>query len=423
MLRNIVMMTWFLFCWILAVQAIWDRYEIDALEASNDTNFMNGADGIDFADFNEDGHDDAVICYEESGFVSAFLYPGKESVQEPWPEIQISNLSVGAEMSIWVDADGDGCLDVCVTREGDSRVVEIFWCDPQNKTRELWPSNTFPDAPSLEWMTAVANDVNRDGNMDIVIGSKKILAEIGWLEAPSKDKRNTSAWTYHKIAPATWIMSLFVRDMDGDGEEDLAVTDRQGLFRWFQYPGAGLENGLWPEYPVGQRNEPEGDLTKLLLFGGFGDVNGDGATDAVAATDFESGSLGVTIFYRTTPDDSFPEWGPSEFLLLPPSLTKAKAANPGDLTLDGKMEIAFSCEVRGGENHCVGYFVQTDVGWEYIDVSGSVGQKFDDIILRDIDLDGDLDMVTCEEVDDLGVIWYKNPRNIFFEGLPHSHLH
>jgi hypothetical protein len=27
----------------------------------------------------------------------------------------------------------------------------------------------------------------------------------------------------------------------------------------------------------------------------------------------------------------------------------------------------------------------------------------------DLDGDGDLDVITCEEVDQLGVIWYENP--------------
>ena len=29
--------------------------------------------------------------------------------------------------------------------------------------------------------------------------------------------------------------------------------------------------------------------------------------------------------------------------------------------------------------------------------------------LLDLDADGDLDVITCEEVDNLGVVWYENP--------------
>ena len=43
------------------------------------------------------------------------------------------------------------------------------------------------------------------------------------------------------------------------------------------------------------------------------------------------------------------------------------------------------------------------------DISGADGIKFDRIELLDLDADGDLDVITCEERDNLGVIWYENP--------------
>jgi hypothetical protein len=47
------------------------------------------------------------------------------------------------------------------------------------------------------------------------------------------------------------------------------------------------------------------------------------------------------------------------------------------------------------------------------EVSGPAGIKFDRIELCDIDGDGDLDVLTCEERHmkrGLGVFWYENPR-------------
>ncbi len=43
------------------------------------------------------------------------------------------------------------------------------------------------------------------------------------------------------------------------------------------------------------------------------------------------------------------------------------------------------------------------------DIAGRVGTKFDLIELLDLDQDGDLDVITCEEVENLGVVWYENP--------------
>ena len=38
-----------------------------------------------------------------------------------------------------------------------------------------------------------------------------------------------------------------------------------------------------------------------------------------------------------------------------------------------------------------------------------MGVKFDLVELVDLDGDGDLDAITCEEVDNLGVFWFENP--------------
>ena len=42
-------------------------------------------------------------------------------------------------------------------------------------------------------------------------------------------------------------------------------------------------------------------------------------------------------------------------------------------------------------------------------MSGPEGVKFDRIELLDLDADGDLDIITCEESHQLGVFWYENP--------------
>jgi hypothetical protein len=51
----------------------------------------------------------------------------------------------------------------------------------------------------------------------------------------------------------------------------------------------------------------------------------------------------------------------------------------------------------------------TDPLWLTHNVSGRVGTKYDLVELIDLDDDGDLDILTCEERDDLGVVWYENP--------------
>lgn len=47
--------------------------------------------------------------------------------------------------------------------------------------------------------------------------------------------------------------------------------------------------------------------------------------------------------------------------------------------------------------------------WDRHEISGAPGVKYDNLELLDLDGDGDLDVVTSEQIEQLGVIWYENP--------------
>ena len=60
----------------------------------------------------------------------------------------------------------------------------------------------------------------------------------------------------------------------------------------------------------------------------------------------------------------------------------------------------------------IGLFVASsnpEVEWSLQSISGVDGVKHDLVVPVDLDGDGDLDILTCEEVKNLGVIWYENP--------------
>lgn len=84
----------------------------------------------------------------------------------------------------------------------------------------------------------------------------------------------------------------------------------------------------------------------------------------------------------------------------------------GDIDLDGKADIVFSCEGAGGRSGVMWMSCReaaTDRLWDAHEISGAEGSKFDLVQLLDLDGDGDLDVITCEERENLGVIWYENP--------------
>ena len=90
-----------------------------------------------------------------------------------------------------------------------------------------------------------------------------------------------------------------------------------------------------------------------------------------------------------------------------------KAVAAGDIDLDGKLDIVFSCGMAKEDKHGVMWIAYdqrpTESRWTGHTISGPLGVKFDLVKLIDLDGDGDLDVLTCEEVDNLGVFWYENP--------------
>ncbi len=80
-----------------------------------------------------------------------------------------------------------------------------------------------------------------------------------------------------------------------------------------------------------------------------------------------------------------------------------------DLDGDGKKEIIFTCESAKPSGIGVGYLKLVEGKWTAHDISGGQGVKFDLAEVFDVDGDGDLDIIACEESANLGVFWYENP--------------
>ena len=78
-----------------------------------------------------------------------------------------------------------------------------------------------------------------------------------------------------------------------------------------------------------------------------------------------------------------------------------------DVNNDGRVDIVYSAEQATGELRGVAWMNVADRTVH--DISGAPGTKYDLMELYDFDADGDLDILTTEEVDGLGVIWYENP--------------
>ena len=199
-------------------------------------------------------------------------------------------------------------------------------------------------------------------------------------------------------------MSLQVADMDGDKDVDIVASDRKGNRRgvlWLENPGpAAAANGAtWKEHRIGP-----GDREVMFLT--LCDLDQDGRCDVICAVR----GRGIT-FYRSTGDTAAP-WRVHE-IQMPENCGTGKGTAVCDVDGDGKRDVIFSCENASGGKSGVRWlsYKQSpfEPVWQDHEISGPKGVKFDRIELLDLDADGDTDVVTCEERDNLGVIWYENP--------------
>ena len=379
----------------------WKRHVID------DTS--RGADGTRLADANGDGRMDIVTGWEQGGVTRVYLHPGNRKSKNAWPFVTVGETQ-DVEDAVLVDLDRDGQMDVVSCCEGKRQAVLVHWAPASKEdylSAEQWTTEVIPVSLNrFRWMFSTPMDVNGDGRVDLIAGGKGNGSELGWFESPEQP-RDLGDWTWHPLRPVGWLMSLESVDMDGDGRKDILFTDRKGKRSgcyWLQHPGNPSDR--WKEYPVGCIGKEAMFLKRI-------DLDDDGLEDILVATRPQE----IELCQRM--DATGMRWRHKQ-ISIPDSFGGAKAPAAGDLDGDGRNEIVFTTERASDGKMGVGRFVMqakpessTDPfrdAWELTSISGVDGVKHDIAELIDLDGDGDLDLLTCEEVTNLGVIWYENPR-------------
>lgn len=381
-----------------------------------------GADGVKLADVNRDGYMDITTGWEEEGVTRVYINPGPIKAKEKWPLVTTGRTR-SVEDAVFVDLDRDGAIDVVSCCEGGTQSVFVQWAParPEDYLDESkWRCEVIPVSKGMtRWMFCIPMQVDGRGGVDLVAGSKNPNGRIGWFEVPD-DARNLNAYKWHTISPAHWIMSLRSVDMDGDGGLDILTSDRKkGPMRgcrWLENPGAGpvsrassprSEGGTpstqnWPNHFIGCRN-------KEVMFLTVDDIDEDGLQDVLVAAKTSE----IVILRRL--DATGRSWK-EHIIPYPENTGTAKAVVVADINKDGKKDIVFSCEGAKALKSGVMWLSRRrgvfDGDWTAHDISGPRGIKYDRMELLDVDEDGDLDVLACEERQDgkgLGMFWYENP--------------
>lgn len=377
-----------------ADQRGWQRHTID--------DSLEGADGARLADFDGDGLNDIVTGWEESGVVRLYLNPGPAAARSAWPQVTL-HPTASPEDAVPIDLDGDGDLDVVSCHEGKTRRVMVSWNQTANAGRQQllnatnWKSQPWPQLNGTQWMYAapisVSNSTAPDpvarSTIGLAVGSKGPKASISLLIPPSGDspktKRDLTAWRVMRLRDAGWIMSLVTIDMDGDGDLDLLYSDRKGANRgvgWLECPADPIN--AWADHAIC------GDDAEVM----FLHASHDRILVATRGSEwFDCRRNGNQWITTTHPNPTSIPWG------------KSIAPLP-----DGS--IIYTANTRDGSpgKPRPGIWSRNPAG-QWSAIGDRTAVKFDQIVLADLSGDGHLDVVTCEERQQLGVVWYENPAD------------
>lgn len=369
----------------------WPRHVID--------NTSRGADGTRLADANGDGRPDIATPWEEGGCVRVYLNPGPPKVKDAWPAVTVGQVR-SPEDAVLVDLDADGVMEVVSATEGDMKTVFIHrlangaeWLRP-----EAWRTEALPASRGrTRWMFCVPAQLDGKHGVDLIVGSKHPDGQIGWFEAPA-DPCALEQWRYHRLWRASWIMSIVAYDMDRDGDPDILATDRKDPERrgclWLENPGPGSRQAdPWTCHRIGAHDHE-------VMFLAWRALENEAGVEILVAT-LDNGLVRLS----RAAEGGWRE----ETIPLPAHAGTGKGIAMGDIDLDGRSDIVFSCEHAKDKHGVVWMRDSGKEGWTPRTVSGLEGTKFDLLQLHDLDADGDLDVITCEETENLGVIWYENP--------------
>lgn len=271
------------------------------------------------------------------------------------------------------DFDRDGDLDLMYGGAADDT---LFFLPNQNAAR-TFVARARQDVETIDGARAVvAGDLDNDGDADLAVAAFA-SAQVRWEE-------NTPAgWVAHPLPGGlTGAFGLTLGDLDGDGDLDvIAAGETASAVVWWRndWPLANTFTRLSVGTLPGARGVAAGDVDR------------DGDLDVVAA------GVGDDMALFTNNGGSFTR------TFITTTFNRAQSVALADVDGDGDADIV----AAGNTADEVAWWQNTSSGtvWTKRAISGATLDGAYSVHAVDLDLDGDLDVVSTSESEDSVTFW------------------
>ncbi|MFO0982883.1 MAG: VCBS repeat-containing protein [Planctomycetota bacterium] len=299
-----------------------------------------------------------------------------------WLKRVIDSAVVRASAVTAADLDGDGSLDVigCSFNASD-----VYWWRNVDGQGTTWSRATI-DAALGGAQSVAAADIDGDGDLDVV-GNGENADDVTWY---ANQDGQGGAWQRTTI-DASFDGANFVvtGDVDHDGDVDVASAARNGdEIAWWE--NLGGQGQSWTKHSV---------VTGFDLAAGtdLADVDGDGDLDVLGVA-FNSN----TIAWWENADAVGTTWTQH---LVDTDFTFAIYVEGADVDRDGDIDLVGAAHNQGE----ISWFENLDgKGTQWLEHPVTVGFTIvTSSVARDIDGDGDLDVLGVAAVAD-AVEWWEN---------------
>jgi hypothetical protein len=344
-----------------------------------------GASSVYAADIDGDGDIDILAASYLDNTISWFANNG----QGVFGSRQIvSTLANGASSVYANDVDGDGDMDVFSASALDDKIA---WYENINGQGSFGTQQVISinfDYP----LDVVAGDIDGDGDMDILSGSRYSNSRVAWFK--NTNGQGNFVFQQELSTDIAYCRGAVLADIDGDGDLDIVATS------WV-FPEDRI---IWFENTNGQGNF---NITPQLV----GLLDDNARPETVYATDFDNdGKIDIALGTANEGLSWFKNNGLGTFgaiQIIDSEIRDVRTVLSSDIDGNGSQDILIAANradrIAWHKNtNGQGNFGPTNV---LAEINGANGAR--KVISVDLDSDGDKDILTVLTNDDR-IAWQEN---------------